>query len=149
MSLGSPCHLSCPALRAIATPHRALRGRLSGAHSVVARSLDGSVNVARAGVGLWKGGSAYEMEVGVLRGQRQRVARCLLEVSRDPGGKQVGGADEAPPQAGLRVCFYTLRATNRTQVTATWKRSVPRLGKKACKTLPSKNKGLRFSLFLV
>lgn len=34
---------------AIATPHRALRGRLSGAHSVVARGLDGSVNVARAG----------------------------------------------------------------------------------------------------
>lgn len=100
--------------------------------------------------GVWEEGLLMRWRWGVLRGQRQRVARCLLEVSRNPGGKQVGAAEEAPPQAGLRVCFYTLRAINRTQVTATWKRSVPRLGKKkACKTLPSKNKGLRFSLFLV
>lgn len=85
---GSPCHLSCPALGAIATPHRALRGRLSGAHSVVARGLDGSVNVARAR-GPWEEGLLMRWSWGVLRGQRQRVARCLLEVSRDPGGKQV------------------------------------------------------------
>lgn len=42
---------------------------------------------------------------GVLRGQRQRVAKCLLEVFRDPGGKYVGAAEVAPPQAWLRVCF--------------------------------------------
>lgn len=77
-------------------------------HSVVARGLDGSVNVARAGGwggGLWEEGLLMRWSWGVLRGQRQRVARCLLEVSRDPGGKQVGAAEEAPPQAGLRVCL--------------------------------------------
>lgn len=42
---------------------------------------------------------------GVLRGQRQRVAKCLLEVFGDPGGKYVGAAEVAPPQAWLRVCF--------------------------------------------
>lgn len=158
LSLGSPCHLSCPALRAIATPHHALRGRLSGAHSVVARSLDGSVNVVGAGggvgwcgvvwCGVWEEGLLMRWRWGVLRGQRQRVARCLLEVSRNPGGKQVGAAEEAPPQAGLRVCFYTLRAINRTQVTATWKRSVPRLGKKKhVKHSLLKTKGCDFLYF--
>lgn len=37
---------------------------------------------------------------GVLRGQRQRVAKCLLEVFRDPGGKDMGAAEVAPLRPG-------------------------------------------------
>lgn len=36
----------------------------------------------------------------VLRGQRQRVAQCLLEVFRDPGGKDMGAAEVAPLRPG-------------------------------------------------
>lgn len=76
-------------------------------------------------------------------------AKCLLS-SRDPG-EEVGGAHSgrALRSPRPRLCFSVLGSTERTQVTAAWKRSVAGLGgkKKACKTLPSKNKRLQISLF--
>lgn len=110
VSLGSPCHLSCPALRAIATPHHALRGRLSGAHSVVARSLDGSVNVVGAGGGVggvvWcvGGGFAYEMEVGSPKGPASagsKVPAGGLQEPRWEAGRSSRGSSTSGPAACL------------------------------------------------
>ena len=91
-----------------------------------------------------------------LRGQRDHQGasgRPSALSSRGPGRAQVearGRAATAVP--GPRVCLETLGGNDCTRVTATWKRSVAGLGgkkKKACKTLPSKNKGLQISLFLL
>lgn len=112
VSLGSPCHLSCPALRAIATPHHALRGRLSGAHSVVARSLDGSVNVVGAGggVGVWcgvvwcVGGFAYEMEVGSPKGPASAGSKVPAGGLQEPRW-EAGRSSRGSSTSGRAACL--------------------------------------------
>ena len=95
-----------------------------------------------------------------LKGQRDHQSasgRPSALFSRGPGRVQVGARGRAATAVpGPRVRLETLGGNDCTQVTATWKRSVAGLGKKkkakkkkACKTLPSKNKGLQISLFLL
>lgn len=51
---------------------------------------------------------------GVLRVQRQRVARCLLEVSRDPGGRFGGGSPSGRAvHLLLNPACYQLHASDR------------------------------------
>lgn len=144
-SLWSCCRLSCASPGAIATPHRALRGRLfCGAHpDGGARGPDGSVSGARAGVG-WGGGRrgplgggfAYGMEPTGPQGTTRagREAKCLLS-SRGPGGEAGGahhGAATAQSRAArARLCFSIRGGPRaRTHVTTAWKRSVADVGKK-------------------
>lgn len=147
-----------PGTGAVATPHCALRGRLSGARLTDARRLDGSVRVAQGGVegGALEGGLAYgDGAVCVPKGPqgppgRQREATCLLS-SRDPGGEAGGAHSRGPPQprGGTPLLlspgwYQALTGDRCMEEVSRWVRG---RGKKACKTLPSKNKGLQISLF--
>lgn len=109
-SLWSCCRLSCASPGAIATPHRALRGRLScGAHpDGGARGPDGSVSGARAGVGVGVGvGEALWEEALLmgwsLQGHREPPERgARPSASPPPGvraGKQVAPTTERPPRS--------------------------------------------------
>lgn len=119
---------------AIATPHHALRGRLSGAHpNSGARGPMAVCVVLQRGRALW---GEVLLTRWRLKGRREppgrgREAKRLLS-SGDPGG-EAGGARHggAAAQSAVRgLALLHPGGPERTHVTTAWKRSVADLGKR-------------------
>lgn len=143
---------AAPRSGATSTPHRALRGSLSGARATMpAAWMAVWMSLGReGGGGAVRGAFAYGMEPQWQPECQQTTERPLS--SRHPGG-EAGGARRGRATAHCRSRCSSARGGT-ARVTAAWRRSVAGLGekkpkekKKACKTLPSKNKGLQISLF--